>query len=401
MLDKLLDELIQQNSSKIIMFILDGLGGLPEYPGGKTELETAFTPNLDELAFKSSLGMTQPLGPGVAVGSGPGHLAMFGYDPFEYEIGRGALEVLGVDFELGPDDIAARGNFCTMDENGIITDRRAGRISTEKTIELIEILRSIQITGAEFFIESIKEHRLAFVLRKPGLSAEVNGTDPIHNGVAPFRAIPINSTSQETADLINMFIDKARILLRDKFPANMIMLRGFEKLPKIPSFSDKYKLKAAAIAINGMYRGVARLAGMQVLDIDGITMANEFDTLESEWNNYDFFYFHIKQTDTYGEMGDFKEKTRVIEEFDVLLPRMLALKPDVIIIGGDHSSPAVMRSHSWHPVPLLLYARFVRPSGIHEFGESVCAQGSLGTIPATHVMPLALANAGRLEKYRA
>ena len=162
MLDKLLDELIQQNSSKIIMFILDGLGGLPEYPGGKTELETAFTPNLDELAFRSSLGMTQPLGPGVAVGSGPGHLAMFGYDPFEYEIGRGALEVLGVDFELGPDDIAGRGNFCTMDENGIITDRRAGRISTEKTIELIEILRSIKITGAEFFIEVDQGASLCF-----------------------------------------------------------------------------------------------------------------------------------------------------------------------------------------------------------------------------------------------
>jgi len=401
MFDLLLDELIQVNTSRIVMFILDGLGGIPEYSGGKTELETAFTPNLDDLAFRSSLGMTQPLGPGITVGSGPGHLAMFGYDPLVYEIGRGALEVLGVDFELGPDDIAGRGNFCTLDEHGIITDRRAGRLPTEEAVKLIEILRTIKIDGAEFFIEPIKEHRFAFVLRKPGAKAELNGTDPLKTGVAPYPVIALTPEAQADADLINAFVAQARDLLMDKSPANMIMLRGFEKLPEIPSFSEKYKLKAAAIAVNGMYRGVARLAGMQVLNVNGITIADEFDTLEQAWSAYDFFYFHVKKTDTYGEMGDFKGKVSVIEEFDSLLPRMLALHPDVIIIGGDHSSPSVMQSHSWHPVPLLVHSRFVRSSGIKEFGETACAHGTLGIIPAIHVMPLALANAGRLEKYRA
>lgn len=401
MFDSLLRNQMVPAQTKIAMLILDGLGGLPREPGGKTELETAFTPNMNALAALSSLGMTMPIGPGITTGSGPGHLAIFGYEPLEYEFGRGALEALGADFELGPDDIAARGNFCSIDETGVLTDRRAGRLPTEDSLKLIDLLRTIKINGAEFFIEPIKEHRFAFVMRAPGLGADLSGTDPLKNGVPPLPVNAIQPNSQTTASFLNQFIDQAKSLLADKHPANMIMLRGFAKLPTLPTYNELFKLHPAAVAINGMYRGVARLVGMDVLGVDGLTLADEFTTLEKYWQEYDFFYLHFKKTDTCGENGDFEGKVRAIEEFDALLPRLLALEPDVVIIGGDHSSPAVMKSHSWHPVPLLLYSKFVRADGIAEFGERTCVKGSLGLIPAKNVMPVALANAGRVAKYGA
>jgi len=401
MIEKLLAELVQPNTTKILMLVMDGLGGLALQPDGLSELESAHTPNLDALASRSSLGMTQPLIPGVAVGSGPGHLALFGYDPLQYEIGRGALEVLGVDFELGPDDIAARGNFCTLGDQGLISDRRAGRLPTKEATELIKILRTIRVPGAEFFLEPIKEHRFAFVMRKTGAGVQLTDTDPLHNGMPPNPVTGLDSASHVSADLINQFLFQARQVLKDLSPANMILLRGFEKLPILPSFAERYQLNAAAVAVNGMYRGVSRLVGMQVLDVHGTSIADEFDTLEQAWQDFDFFYLHVKKTDTYGEMGDFSAKVGVIEEFDALLPRALALRPDVIVVGGDHSSPAAMRSHSWHPVPLLLHSQFARAERSCQFGETACAHGHLGIIPATHVMPLALAHAGRLQKYRA
>jgi 2,3-bisphosphoglycerate-independent phosphoglycerate mutase len=398
---KFLQERVVPAKTKIVLLILDGLGGLPREAGGRTELETACTPNLDALAEKSILGLTQPAGPGITVGSGPGHLAIFGYDPIENEIGRGALEALGVDFELGPDDVAARGNFCSVDENGIIIDRRAGRIPTERARELIDLLRTIKVNRAEFFVEMVKEHRFAFVMRAPGLGDSLSETDPLKIGepTLPVRAMNLNS--ETAACYANQFIEKARCLLADKHPANMITLRGFAKLPHIPTYPELYGLHPAAIAINGMYRGVARLAGMEVLDVGGDTIASEFTTLEKHWNDFDFFYMHVKKTDTCGEAGDFDGKVRVIEEVDALLPRLLALQPDVVIVAGDHSSPAVLKSHSWHPVPVLIYGEYVRPDGISEFGERACMRGSLSVIPAIHVIPMALANAGRISKYGA
>ena len=396
-----LQELIVPAKTKIVLLVLDGLGGLPREPGGRTELETACTPNLDALAARSILGLTQPAGPGITVGSGPGHLAIFGYDPIEYEIGRGALEALGVDFDLGPMDVAARGNFCSVDENGIITDRRAGRIPTEQARELVDLIRTIKVDGVEFFVETVKEHRFAFVMRGPGLGDALSETDPLKVGEPTLPVRALNRNSEASACYANQFIDQARCLLADQYPANMITLRGFAKLPQLPSYSELYGLNAAAIAINGMYRGVARLAGMEVLDVCGDTIADEFTTLEKYWNDFDFFYMHVKKTDTCGEAGDFDGKVRVIEEVDALLPRLLALQPDVMVVGGDHSSPAVLKAHSWHPVPVLIYGEYVRPDGIAEFGERACMRGSLGVIPATHVIPIALANAGRLSKYGA
>jgi len=396
-----LKELITPAQTKIVMLIIDGLGGLPREPGGKTELETACTPNLDALAAQSALGLTQPAGPGITVGSGPGHLAIFGYDPIEYEIGRGALEALGVDFELGPDDLAARGNFCTVDANGLLVDRRAGRLPTEISRGLAQILRTIDVQGAEYFVEPVKEHRFVFVMRAPGLSAALSETDPLKVGVEPLPVRALQPEAEQSACLLNKFIAQARRLLADKQPANMITLRGFAKLPALPTYSDLYGLKAAAIAVNGMYRGVARLAGMEVLHVDGDTLADEFSALRNRWEDFDFFFVHVKNTDTFGESGDFEGKVGAIEAVDAHIPCLMALEPDVIIVGGDHSSPAVLKSHSWHPVPVLLYSKYVRPDGVTKFGERACLRGSLGILPAKDIMPLALANAGRMIKWGA
>ena len=396
-----LKKLIVPAQTKIVMLIMDGLGGLPLEPGGKTELETAHTPNLDKLAALSALGLSQPAGPGITVGSGPGHLAIFGYDPIEYEIGRGALEALGVGFELYLDDVAARGNFCTVDENGLLTDRRAGRLPTEESAKLVELLSSVKVDGAEFFLRPIKEHRFAFVMRAPGLCDALSDSDPLKIGVADLPVRALKREAECAAEYVNQFVGQASQVLKDQSPANMILLRGFAKLPKLPKYQEIFGLNAAAIAVNGMYRGVSRLAGMTLLDVCGDTPADEFVTLEKHWDEFDFFYIHIKKTDTFGEKGDFTGKVRVIEEVDALVPHLLALEPDVVIVGGDHSSPAVMKSHSWHPVPTLLYSKLGRPDGITEFGERACARGSLGVLPATQVMPLALANAGRIKKYGA
>jgi len=390
--------------TKMAMIIMDGLGGLPLEPGGKTELETAHTPNLDALAAQSALGLTVPAGPGISPGSGPGHLGIFGYDPIRYEIGRGALEALGVDFDLRPDDVAARGNFCTVDAAGVVTDRRAGRLPTEVSRELASLLRGIQIDGVEFFVETVKEHRFALVMRGPGLGEALTDTDPHQAGLPPLPVRALEPGSEKAARLANRFIDQARELLaghRPRAATNMILLRGFDRLPKVPAYQDLFGLRAAAIAVNGMYRGVARLVGMTVLDLDGVTPVDEFAALEKSWGDFDFFYLHFKKTDTAGESGDFAGKVRAIEEVDGLLPRLTALKSDVIIVSGDHSSPAVLKSHSWHPVPTLLYGKIVRADGIAEFGERACARGSLGMLAAKDVMPIALANAQRLTKFGA
>lgn len=398
---KFLSELKNPAQTRIVLLVMDGLGGLPREPGGKTELETAHTPNLDRLAGQSSLGLTQPVGPGITAGSGPGHLALFGYDPIQYQIGRGAMEALGVDFDLRPGDVAARGNFCRVDVEGNIIDRRAGRLPNEQSRQLVELLRSIQLEDVQSFVEPVKEHRFVFVMRGSGLADALSDTDPLKTGVAALPVRALKRKAEKAARCANGFLAQAYKLLADQGPANSILLRGFASLPAVPQYTELFGLNAAAIAVNGMYRGVARMVGMNVLDVAGETIADELTTLEKHWREYDFFYLHIKKTDTCGEMGDFDGKVAAIEEVDAMIPRLLALDPDVLIVGGDHSSPAVLKSHSWHPVPLLLYSRRVRPDGLLEFGERSCLRGSLGVIPATHVIPLALANAGRLAKYGA
>jgi len=392
---------LRPQDTKIVLLVLDGLGGLPLEPGGRTELEDARTPNLDDLAKEGVCGLHQPILPGITPGSGPAHLALFGYDPLEYQVGRGVLAALGTGFDLRPDDVAARGNFCTIDENGLVTDRRAGRIPTEENKRLCAMLREIRIPGVEIFVETVKEYRILLVLRAEGLSEKLSETDPQRLGVAPLDVRALEGGAQKTAELVNRFIAEARGVLSDEHPANMLLLRGFAMRPDWPLFPDAFGLKAAAVAAYPMYRGVASLVGMEVLET-GETLEEEFDTLEKNWKDYDFFYVHVKKTDSAGEDGDFNRKMSIIEHVDTLVPRIMKLKPDVLVVTGDHSTPALLKSHSWHPVPVLIWSRYARSDSATCFGEKACTGGGLGTaIPATNLMPLALANALRLEKFGA
>lgn len=396
-----LRELIIPAQTKIVMFVFDGLGGLPREPGGKTELETARTPNLDALAKQSALGLTVPLGPGITVESGPGHLALFGYDPLRYRIGRGVLETLGIGFDLQPDDIAIRGNYCSVDADGVVTDRRAGRIPTEISKELSKLLTT-KIEDVEIFVETVREHRLAVVLRGPGLSPDVSDTDPLKDGRRPFPVRALVPEAEKTARVLNEFVERSRQTIQSYTPtppANMLLLRGIDKSPRFPPFPEVYGLRAAAIAVYPTYRGIAKLVGMSVLPLEGGAWEDEFAALEKHWDEFDFFYLHIKETDLAGEDGDFERKAGIIEKVDALLPRLTALAPDVVIVCGDHSTPAALKGHSWHPVPALIHGKHVRADGVAEFGETACGRGSLGVLPAAHLMPIALANTGRILKF--
>lgn len=390
----------KNNGSKIVLLVGDGLGGLPLEPGGKTELETAKTPNLDALAKRGSLGLSIPVLPGIAPGSGPGHLGLFGYDPLEYKIGRGVLEALGIDFELGPNDVAIRGNFCTLDAAGNITDRRAGRIASDIGAKLCAKLDQIKIPGVEVFVRPVKEYRLVIVFRGEGLGGNVEDTDPQATGVPPLAAKARTDCSAKTAEIANEFLRQAREILKDDAPANFLTLRGIDKLPSIPTFEEVYGLRAGAIAVYPMYRGLARLVSMNVLDA-GQTLDDQMARLKADWDNFDFFFIHFKYTDSTGEDGNFAAKVQRTEELDGCIPKIMELKPDVLIVTGDHSTPSKMKSHSWHPVPTMLVADTCRFDNATEFGETACRFGVLGQFEAKYLMMLAMAHAGRLDKYGA
>jgi 2,3-bisphosphoglycerate-independent phosphoglycerate mutase len=374
---------------------------LPRESDGKTELEAAQTPHLDRLTREGITGLSSPIGYGITPGSGPAHLALFGYDPIEYNVGRGVLSALGIGFPLQPDDVAARGNFCTVDEKGFITDRRAGRIPSEKGAELAALLDEIEIDGAETFVRPVKEYRFVLILRSLGLSPQLPDTDPQKVGLRPLPATAEVPQAQRTADLVNQWISLAKARLADQRPANMVTLRGFAQDPALPKFQDVFKLNPAAVAVYPMYRGVARLVGMEAIPVEH-PVSKQFQTVADHWNSYDFFFVHVKYTDSRGEDGDFDSKLAVIEEVDAALPSLLDLQPDVLVVTGDHSTPSQMQSHSWHPIPTLIWAPgTVRPDRASAFGEAACSTGGLGTLPATELMPLALAHAQRLAKYGA
>jgi 2,3-bisphosphoglycerate-independent phosphoglycerate mutase len=399
MLD-LIKGLAIENESKIVLLVADGLGGLPMEPGGPTELEAASTPNLDALVAGNVCGLSIPVAPGITPGSGPGHLGLFGYDPLRYSIGRGVLEALGIDFDLGPDDVAARGNFCTVGPDGAITDRRAGRISTDVCRRLVDKLRTIRLDGVELFLEPVRDYRFVLVLRGEGLGAEIEDTDPGRTGVPPLEPAARDAASERTAALLRDFIERAASLLVDEHPANMITLRGIARRPPMPTFEEVYRLRAAAIAVYPMYRGLARLVGMDILAA-GSSWTEQVERLHENWRSYDFFFLHYKYTDAAGEDGDFARKVKCIEEFDAPIARVMELRPDVVVVTGDHSTPASYRNHSWHPVPVLLAARTCRPDAATRFGEDQCLRGGLGQVEAKYLLPLALAHAGRLGKYGA
>ncbi|MCX7413627.1 MAG: 2,3-bisphosphoglycerate-independent phosphoglycerate mutase [Planctomycetia bacterium] len=396
----LVRELAEKSQTKIVMLVADGLGGLPLQKGGKTELETAATPNLDRLAACGTSGSSVPVLPGITPGSGPGHLGLFGYDPLEFKIGRGALEATGIGFELGPDDVAARGNFCTLDTAGLIADRRAGRIPSEESFKVVERLQGVKIEGVETFVKPVKEHRFVVVFRGPGLNGGVADTDPQAVGVAPLDPQPIVPAARRTADVAKEFVRQARALLKDEPKANGLVLRGFAGKPQLPGYEELYGLRAAAIAVYPMYKGLARLAGMTLIG-KAQSLDEQIDELGKCWQDYDFFFLHFKYTDSTGEDGDFAEKVRRIEELDRAIPRIEKLGPDVLIVTGDHSTPSRLKSHSWHPVPTLLSAESCRPDGLTKFAERQCLQGGLGMFPAKHLMLMAMAHAGRFGKFGA
>jgi len=396
----ILKNLAVKAETKILLLVLDGLGGLPREPGGPTALEAARTPNLDALAAGGVTGMMNPVGAGITPGSGPGHLALFGYDPVKYLIGRGVLEALGIDLALTPNDVAARGNFCTVDETGRVIDRRAGRLATELCTELSAVLDGITIEGVEVIVRPVKEYRFVVVFREQGLSDQLTESDPQRLNEVPLKVGAKVPEAERTAGIVNAFIVRARALLKDKHPANMILLRGFSKHPDLPTFQQLYQLRPAAIAVYPMYRGLGKLAGMEAL-ATGPTVKEEFEVLRRHWQAYDFFFLHVKGTDTAGEDGNFAGKVAVIEDVDRNIPSLVVLRPDVVVVSGDHSTPVALKSHSWHPVPVLLASRWCRPDGVREFSERGCIQGGLGRILGKEILPLALAHAERLIKFGA
>jgi 2,3-bisphosphoglycerate-independent phosphoglycerate mutase len=397
---ELIAELRESSSTKIVLLVADGLGGLPLQPGGKTELETARTPNLDQCAREGVCGLSVPVLPGITPGSGPGHLGLFGYDPLEYRIGRGILEALGINFQVGAKDVAVRGNFCTLDVAGKISDRRAGRPTTERCVAMVQKMRSIAIPGVEIFVEPVKEHRFVVVFRGDGLGDAVNDTDPQAVGVPPLTAEGADEASRKTASVVNEFVRKAREVLAGDAPTNGATLRGFARYPKIQTMEEVYGLKSAALAVYPMYKGLARLVGMEILDA-GNSLADQVATLQRVWGQHDFFFMHYKYTDSTGEDGNFPAKVDMIEKLDAVIPNILELKPDVLIVTGDHSTPSKMKSHSFHPVPTLIRAEMARTDAVTEFNESACLRGGLGQFEAKHLMLLAMAHAGRLGKYGA
>ena len=401
---ELMRSLAQKTESRIVLLVMDGVGDIPAVDlGGLTPLEAARTPNLDRLAPRAALGLIDPVMPGVTPGSGPGHTALFGYDPLAHLVGRGVLEGLGIGFEFTSSDVAARFNFATVDGRGLLVDRRAGRIASGEAAALCARLEDAipSLDGVEVIVRPVKEHRGVVVFRGEGLGASLPDTDPQALGVPPLAPRGLDAASDRTARAAAGFLGRASEVLRSEPKANAVLLRGFSRYDPLPSFSDVFRLDAAAIAVYPMYRGLARLAGMQVLDA-GSTLADQAAALGHAWSRHDYFFVHVKKTDSCGEDGNAKGKVEVVEEVDrVLVPAILDLAPDVLAITADHSTPCALKSHSFHPVPLLLWSSTVRPDSIPRFTERDCARGGLGRLPGKHLMPLMMGYAGKLRKYGA
>ncbi len=394
---------------KIILIVLDGLGGLP-VKEGKTELEIAKTPNLDRLARISATGLHIPVDHGITPGSGPGHLALFGYDPLKHKIGRGVLEALGLGLELKETDIAVRGNYATVEyRNGrpVVVDRRAGRIPTEENRRITEkISKEIgKIDDVEVKIAPGMEHRVALLFRFPEPlpegSDKVKDTDPQRTGVEPLDPVPETPEAEKVARVAKELVRRIAEIIKDEPKANYMLLRGFSKKPKLESFEERFGLKACCIAVYPMYKGLASLVGMEVVRFEGKSLRDQINVLKKVWESYDFFFLHIKGTDSAGEDGDWERKVKVIEEFDSHLPEILDLGPDVLAITGDHSTPSILKSHSWHPVPLLIRSPYVLGGTSSRFTERECLKGEIGIIPGKKIMNLLLAHALKLDKFGA
>jgi 2,3-bisphosphoglycerate-independent phosphoglycerate mutase len=402
-ISKIWESLSEERGGAIVYLIMDGVGGLPHPETGKTELQTANTPNLDRLAKQSICGLLEMIGPGITPGSGPGHLALFGYDPFRYMVGRGILSALGIDFELREGDVAARVNFATIDHEGRIKDRRAGRLSSEENRRICEKIRNeVTLTfGGEVYFETVSEHRALLVLRGEDLHGNLESTDPQKTGVRPYDPAPLSEEAAKTSKIVGEFIRQVKEIISSEDRANMILLRGFDTFRPFPSPEKRFHLRGVCIAQYPMYRGLSRLVGMEVLSPPQ-SVEDTFKALQNVYDgDFDFYFLNLKKTDSTGEDGNFDEKVKAIERIDEQLPSVTELKPDVLVVSADHSTPSIMASHSWHPVPVCIHSRFSGLDDVQTFDETACGRGGLGIRPGLHLMGLALANAGRLKKYGA
>ncbi len=418
---EILSRLAQRNGRRIVLLVLDGVGDLRTDAQPRTALDEARTPNLDRLASRSSLGRLVPAGTGITPGSGPGHLALFGYEPTspETDIGRGVLEALGLGLDIAPGTVVARGNFATVDGEGLLTDRRAGRLPGAEGRRICARLASrieaagdalgdVAGNGIEVEVHPGEAYRFVLLFRPragtPPLGAELADTDPQRLGVAvpPVQAAGDagEAAARGTAARIAPAVAALQAELRDEERANSFLLRGFSKLPALPGVGELHRLRAAALAGYPLYRGVAKVCGMEIVDCGG-SFGQVLDRLEERWDDFDYFFLHVKGTDMAGEDGDLAAKVAAIESVDALLPRLLDLGPDVLAITGDHSTPAPMEAHSWHPVPLLLRSENCFVDECSRFTEVEASRGAIGTIPASDLMGLLLANAGKLAKFGA
>lgn len=395
-----LHELVTPADTKILLVVLDGLGGMADGDHG-TELEEAETPNLDRLAADGVTGLLEPVGPGITPGSGPGHLALFGYDPLEHLLGRGALSAAGLDVQLRPGDVAARGNLCTIDAAGNVTDRRAGRPADADAARVIDRLSNeVHVDGVDLLFKHERGHRFLVVFRGDGLDPRVSDTDPQHTEVPPLPARALDPAAARTAEVAGALVAEAARALADEPAANGILLRGFDSLRELPSFADRTGMRAAAIAVYPMYRGIASILGFDVLGPPA-DLGEEVALLGKHWTDADFFFLHHKDADAAGEDGNREAKIAAIQRLDSVVPDLVELGPDVIAVTGDHATPSQMAAHSWHPVPVLVHGALCGRDAVERFGERWCREGGLGTRPSRTLLPVLMANAGRLTKYGA
>lgn len=399
---QLFNEIIKTSESKIVLLVLDGLGDIPHPKFDmKTPLQMARTPNLDQIAPRSAMGRLIPILPGITPGSGPGHLGLFGYDPVGYEIKRGVIEAFGVGFDVKKGDVASRSNFCSVDSGGMITDRRAGRIPTEKSVDLCKKLNTIgKIDGIKITCIPSMDYRFVAVFQGKSLDPDVTETDPQETGKPILPCKAKSAKAKVLASVVNKFVKKGTEILKNESPANAFLMRGFSTLPNIPDFGKLYSLKPCAITAYPMYRGLAKILGMDIFAAENKPEA-EFQIYLNNWDRFDFFFIHIKGTDSAGEDGDFERKVRVIEQVDAALPVLFQKKPDVLAITGDHSTPALMKSHSWHPVPLMIHSEICGSDNLDRFYELNCNRGSIGIVESRFLVSMMLANARKLVKYGA
>ncbi len=392
--------LVQPATTKILLVVLDGLAGYATADRG-TELEEAATPNLDALAAAGSSGLLDPVGPGITPGSGPAHLALFGYDPFDYHLGRGALSAAGLGVTLHPGDVAARGNLATIDALGVITDRRAGRLGDLEALEVVRLLNDqVSIPGVEVLFVHEAQHRVLVVFRGPGLEPHVDDTDPQKVGCPPLAPMAQVRSANHTAEVVAELDRQARSILADQPQANALLLRGLDSHRQLPSVQERYGVRAAAIAVYPMYRGIGSLVGMQVVGPPA-TLDEQLVLLKEHWNDFDLFFLHHKPADSAGEDGNFEAKVMAIEALDAVVPNLVDMGPDVVAVTGDHATPSQMAAHSWHPVPVVIGADLVGRDDATRFGERWARAGALGRRPARELMPIMLSCAGRLAKYGA